>query len=171
MSVHPLDLVRFFMGDPVEAHVLKRSFDDGRNVCVLMTQYHSGASAVVNMSSNDPHVQEWVELSGANQLIAVRNLVEYRQWDEASDHTASFLLNDRAVGVWHPEFAIPYQQADSMWLQGYAGELVEFATAVLEGRPVRSSIADGVAAMRYVEAIAAAPDGVTRLELDAIGRS
>ena len=68
--------------------------------------------------------------------------------------------------VWHPQFAIPYQQADSMWLQGYAGEVVEFAAAILEGRSVESSITDGVAAMRFVEAIDAAPDGVSQLDLE-----
>jgi hypothetical protein len=44
--------------------------------------------------------------------------------------------------------------------------VAEFATAILEGRPVESSIADGVAAMRYVEAIDAAPEGVSRLDLE-----
>lgn len=165
MSVHPLDLVRFFMGDPAEAHVLKRSDDGGRNTCVLTLLYESRASAVVNMSANDPHVQEWVELSGANQLIAVRNMVEYKHWADGGDVETSFQMNPAAAGVWHPEFAIPYRQGDSMWLQGYAGEVVEFASAILEGRPVSPSIADGVASMRYVGAILAAPEGVSQLEL------
>lgn len=165
MSVHPLDLVRFFMGDPVAAHVLKRSADDGRGTCVLMLQYDSGASALLNMSANDPHVQEWVELSGANQLISVRNLVEYRHWADASEPATSLQMNDAAVGGWHPEFAIPYQQADSKWLQGYAGEVVAFADAILDGRPVSPSIDDGVATMRFVEAIEAAPDGISELDL------
>jgi predicted dehydrogenase len=167
MGVHPLDLVRFFLGDPTEAHVLKRSDHEGRNTLLMTALYESGASAMVNMSANDPHVQEWVELSGANQLISVRNLVEYRHIHEASDHTVSHRMNEAAVSEWYPEFAIPYQQADSMWLQGYAGEVVEFATAILGGRPVESSIDDGVAAMRYVEAIDAAPDGFSRLDLEA----
>jgi myo-inositol 2-dehydrogenase / D-chiro-inositol 1-dehydrogenase len=166
MSVHPLDLVRFFMGDPAEAHVLKRSADDGRNTLVMTALYDSGASAVVNMSANDPHVQEWVELSGANQLISVRNLIEYRHVHEAGDYTVSHRMDEAANSGWNPEFAIPYQQADSMWLQGYAGEVVEFAQAVLEGRPVESSISDSVTAMRYVEAIDAAPDGISRLNLE-----
>jgi len=169
MSVHPLDLVRFFMGDPAEAHILKRGSADGRNTLVMTALYHSGASAVVNMSANDPHVQEWVELSGANQLISVRNLVEYRHVHEAGDYSDSHTMNEAAVTGWHPEFAIPYWQADSLRLQGYAGEVVEFAAAILEGRPVESSIADGVAAMRYVEAIDAAPEGVSRVDLESFG--
>jgi predicted dehydrogenase len=167
MSVHPLDLVRFFMGDAVEAHVLKRSAADGRSTCVLTLLYESGASAVVNLSANDPHVQEWVELSGANQLIAVRNLVEYRHWADGSEGTTTLQMNEAAVAVWHPEFAIPYQQADSMWLQGYAGQVVAFAEAILERRAVSPSIGDGVATMRFVDAIAEAPEGVSELDLRA----
>lgn len=163
MSVHPLDLVRFFMGDPVEAYVLKRSADDGRNICVLTLLYASGASAVVNMSASDPHVQEWVELSGANQLITVRNLIEYRHWVQADEFGSSGQMNASAVGLWHPEFAIPYPQADSMRIQGYAGEVVAFAQAIREGRSVSPSISDGVAVMRLVEAINVAREGVSEL--------
>jgi predicted dehydrogenase len=166
MSVHPIDLTRFFLGDPTEAFIMKQSAPDGGNTLVMTALYDSGASAVVNMSANDPHVQEWVELSGANQLISVRNLVDYRHWAEAKDYVTTFRMNEAAMTVWHPEFAIPYRQADSMWLQGYAGEVVEFATAILESRPVESSISDGVAAMRLVEAIDAAPEGITRLDLE-----
>ena len=168
MSVHPLDLVRSFMGDPAEAHILKRTDPGGRNTLVMTALYDSGASAVVNMSANDPHVQEWVELSGANQLISVRNLIEYQHVHQADDYTVTHRMDQQAIGSWHPEFAIPYRQADSMWLQGYAGEVVEFAAAILDNRVVESSIADGVAAMRYVEAIDAAPDGFSRLDLEAV---
>jgi predicted dehydrogenase len=165
MAVHPLDLVRYFMGDPRAAHVLKRSAADGRSTCLLMMQYDSGASAVVNMSASDPHVQEWVELSGANQLISVRNLTEYRHWAQASDNDRALQPNGTAIGAWHPEFALPNQQADSMWLQGYAGAVVDFVEAIVAGRRVTPSIADGVAAMRYVEAIACAPDGMSEIHL------
>jgi myo-inositol 2-dehydrogenase/D-chiro-inositol 1-dehydrogenase len=165
MSVHPIDLIRFLLGDPAEAHVLKRGDSRGRHTCVLTLLYDDGASAVVNMSANDPHVQEWVELSGANQLISVRNLSEYRRWADGGDLARSLPINPAAVTLWHPEYAIPHQQADSLWLQGYAGEVADFVDAVRAGRPVSPSIADGVAAMRYVEAIAAAPEGMSRLEL------
>ncbi|WP_344890152.1 Gfo/Idh/MocA family oxidoreductase [Nonomuraea antimicrobica] len=164
MSVHAIDLIRFLLGDPAEAYVLKRSDPQGRNTCVLTLLYEDGASAIVNMSANDPHVQEWIELSGANQLISVRNLTEYRRWAEGAEVAQTLPVNPAAVTLWHPEYAIPYQQADSLWLQGYAGEVVDFVEAVQTGRPVSPSIADGVAAMRYVEAIADAPEGMSRLE-------
>jgi predicted dehydrogenase len=165
MGSHPLDLVRFFMGDAAESYVLKRSAPDGRNTCVVTHLYDDGSSAIVNMSASDPHVQEWIELSGANQLVSVHNLVEFRHWADGSDYHKTFVMNPGAVEVWHPEFAIPYGQADSMRIQGYAGEVVEFAEAILSGRPVSPSIADGVMAMRYAEAIDKAPEGMNRLEL------
>ena len=168
MAVHPLDLVHFFMGDAVEAHLLKRTADDGRNTCVLTLLYDSGASAIVNNSACDPLVQEWVELSGANELISVRNLVEFRHWVDPAWKSFADLSagpDENAVRTWHPEFAIPYQQADSMWLQGYAGEVVAFAESLLAGRPVTPSIADGVTTMRYVEAIERAPEGMSQLDV------
>jgi predicted dehydrogenase len=166
MSVHALDLVRFFLGDPREAYLLKRSATDGRNICVLTLGYAGGVSAVVNMSATDPHVQEWIELSGANQLISVRNLTDYRHWAPASDSSDSTRLNEAAVTMWHPEFSLPHQPSDSMWLQGYAGEVVAFAEAILAGRTVSPSIVDAVAAMRFVEAIAAAPEGFSPITLE-----
>lgn len=165
LSVHGLDLVRFFMGDAAEAHVLKSSGKDGDNVCVLTLLYESGASAIVNLSASDPHVQEWVELSGAGQLISVRNLVEYRQWADGGNPMLTFQMNEPGVALWHPEFAIPYRQADSMWLQGYAGELVEFGQAILDGRAPAPSIDDGVVSMRLAEAILEAPEGMSQLKL------
>ncbi|MBW3667819.1 MAG: Gfo/Idh/MocA family oxidoreductase [Actinobacteria bacterium] len=166
MSVHGLDLVRYFMGDPHEAHVLKRSHKDGAHTCVLTLLYESGASAVVNLSANDPHVQEWVELSGAGRLISVRNLAEYQEWSEGGSPMTTLTTSAPGVSLWHPQFAVPYRQADTMWLQGYAGEVVDFAQAILEGRPVSPSIADGVVSMRYVNAIVNAPEGMSELKLD-----
>ena len=61
MSVHPIDLARFFLGDPDEAYVLKRTDPNGCSTCVLTLLYSLGPSAVINMSANDPHVQEWVK--------------------------------------------------------------------------------------------------------------
>ncbi|WP_141585084.1 Gfo/Idh/MocA family protein [Actinomadura sp. WMMA1423] len=165
LSVHGLDLARFFLGELEQVQLLKHTAADGMNICVLTLSSPSGAAAVLNLSGTDPHVQEWVEISGAGQLISVRNLVEYRKWSPASRPADSMAVNPGAVAVWHPEFAIPYQQADSLWLQGYAGEVVAFADALLAGEPVTPSITDCVAAMELVEAIAAAPDGPSTLRI------
>lgn len=162
MSVHPLDLVRFFLGDADDGTLVKRTDPEGRSTCVLTLLYPSGATAVLNMSANEPHVQESVELSGANQLITVRDLVDYRRWSDASDVTVTARLNEADVSGWHPGFAIPTEWSDSMHLQGYAGEITSFAESILAGRPVSPSIHDGVAALAMAETILAAPEGVSR---------
>ncbi len=115
MSVHPIDLARFFLGDPDQAYVLKRTEPNGCGTCVLTLLYSSGASAVLNMSANDPHVQEWVEISSSNQLISVRNLVDYQHWPAGQDPAATKNCLQGSFNAWRPEFAIPYQQADSLW--------------------------------------------------------
>lgn len=165
MSVHGTDLARFFLGDPAEVQLLKRSDEGGMNLLALTLSYDSGAAAILNLSATDPHVQEWVELSGAGQLISVRNQVEYRHWRAAPDPADSMRPDPEAVSMWQPDFAIPAQQADSLWLQGYAGEVVAFVDALLEQRPVTPSISDGVAAMKLVEAVDAAPDGFSEISM------
>ncbi len=165
MSVHPIDLARFFLGDPDEAYVLKRTDPNGCSTCVLTLLYSSGPSAVINMSANDPHVQEWVEMSCSNELISVHNLIDYQHWAPGQSPDATKNCFSSAFQAWRPEFAIPYEQADSLWVQGYAGELSSFADAILAKRPVSPSIEDGVAAMRIVDAIAASADGLNVLSL------
>jgi predicted dehydrogenase len=169
LAIHALDLVRFFMGDPSEAHLLKRQASDGRNTCVLTLLYADGSSAVVNMSSCDPGVQERVELSGANQLITVRDGLEYRHWKDQGDGDSSMgtpEIDVDAVGLWTPEFAVSNRLSDSRQLQGYVGEVMAFAEDILAARPVSPSIADGVVAMRMAQAIIEAPEGMNRLELE-----
>jgi predicted dehydrogenase len=169
LSLHALDLVRFLSGDPVEAHVLKTEADDGRNVCVLMLRYGSGGSAVLNLSACDPGVQEWVELSGANELISVRDLVDYQHWknpgrDDPSTDSSRQMSTD-AIEMWRPEFADSNRLSDSRELQGYVGEVVAFAETLLRGGQVSPSISDAVAAMRLAELILEAPQGMSEIDL------
>jgi predicted dehydrogenase len=169
LSLHALDLIRFLSGDPVEAHVLKTEAEDGRNVCVLMLRFGSGASAVLNLSACDPGVQEWIELSGANQLISVRDLVEYRHWRnpgrDSPSTDSSRQMNTDDIEMWRPEFADSNRLSDSRELQGYVGEVVAFAETLLVGGQVSPSISDAVAAMRLAELILEAPQGMSEIDL------
>ena len=52
----------------------------------------------------------------------------------------------------------------TLYLQGYAGEITEFARACLENRSPAVTIDDGVAAMRMVEVLAKGESGTFQLE-------
>jgi predicted dehydrogenase len=167
LAIHALDLARFFMGEPSEAYLLKRQAEDSRNTCVLTLLYGNGSSALLNLSSIDPGVRERVELSGANQLVTVRDSFEFRHWKFPGDGDPSMgiqEIDEDAVGMWTPEFA-SNRLSDSRELVGYVGEVVDFAESILGGRRVSPSIADGVAAMRMAQAVIEAPEGMSQLDL------
>lgn len=167
MSIHAIDLSRFFLGDPSVGSVLKRTAGNGTSICVLTMLHESGAAAVLNLSANAPHVQEWIEVAGENKMVSVHNLTDYRNWVSGADVTSTEATWADAYSGWRPEFTIPYRQSDSLRIQGYAGEVVAFVGSVLNDVPVAPSIADAVAAMRLIRAIENAPDGVTQLDLEA----
>jgi len=73
--------------------------------------------------------------------------------------------NNRVTTSWSPEFAIPDRENDRLVLQGYAPEMIAFADAIREGRPVDPSIDDGIAAMRVIEAVVEAPEGLSIVEI------
>jgi myo-inositol 2-dehydrogenase/D-chiro-inositol 1-dehydrogenase len=162
MSVHALDTIRWLLGDPVRMAVFKRSID-GRHVLTLMTEHAGGAVGRLDLSAFAPGVQERLVVTGDDAVVRLDNLtVAYvRQISDASAYEA----NRRTTRTWAPEFSLPDRENDTQILQGYATELIAFAEAIRIGEPVSASIDDGVAAMRLVEAIAAAPEGLSIVEV------
>lgn len=166
MSVHPLDLCRFFLGDVAGGSVYKRRVGDD-HVVTLMLEHASGAVSQIALSAFEPRVQEHVEISGDNTLVQVWNLMEIRYLRSAPGFADALGTDETMAGLWYPELTIPIPENESFVLQGYAGELAAFARALEEGRPVPSSIDDGVEAMRLAEAVISAPEGMSTLVLPA----
>ena len=104
-------------------------------------------------------IEDWgiLEVDGAARLTYSR---------QAGDLSAEE-PNTRLTRSWAPELSWPDKQNDTQVIQGYATELIAFCDAVREGREVSPSIDDGTAVMRMIEAIAAAPDGTSVLDLHA----
>jgi predicted dehydrogenase len=164
MSTHALDLTRFFMGDVVDGSVLKRDID-GNFVIALLLQHTDGGASQVTLSAHEPRVQESVELAGESTLIQVRNLTDLRYHHPAPEIMDAFGTDESMMSTWFPELTIPMQDADNHVLQGYAGELRHFAEAIAAGSAVSPNIEDGVEAMRMVEALVEAPEGISPLRL------
>ncbi|WP_329007453.1 Gfo/Idh/MocA family oxidoreductase [Micromonospora rifamycinica] len=165
MSIHALDLARFFMGDVV-AGTVHLSVRDGQHVIALTLEHSSGAASMLALSALEPRLQETLELAGDSTLLRVRDLTELTVeraaplWADADGTTPAMMQS------WRPDFTIPTDHNNSLVLQGYAGEMIELADAVLTGRPVGGNIDDAVQAMRLVEALRHAPPGFSRLDLD-----
>jgi predicted dehydrogenase len=167
MSIHALDMVRWLLGDPVRVSVYKHSFD-GNHVVGLMVEHRQGALSQLDLSAFQPGVQERLVVTGEQAVLQVEDLsrvVHIRQAADALVHAP----NGRVSSFWTPEFAIPGAENDMLILQGYAGEMIAFADAVRDGHDVSPSIEDGVAALRLIEAVAAAPEGLSIVELPEAG--
>lgn len=121
---------------------------------------------MLSLSALEPRLQETLELAGDSTLLRVRDLSELTielaapEWEDCYETKPSMMTS------WRPDFTIPTDDNNSLVLQGYAGEMVELADAILRGRPVNGSIDDAVQAMRLVEVLARAPIGFSRLNLD-----
>ncbi|WP_158564175.1 Gfo/Idh/MocA family protein [Jiangella anatolica] len=164
MTVHGLDLARYFMGDVAGGSVAKREID-GNYVIALLVQHEDGGFSQITLSTHEPRVQESVELVGESALIQVTNLTELRYHPRASTWEDVQSTDESMVSLWYPEFAIPIEYTSNHVLQGYAGQLRHFANALAAGEAVSPNIDDGVEAMRLAEALCDAPDGITPLRL------
>ncbi len=167
MSIHALDMVRWLLGDPVRVSVYKRSLNEN-HVVGLMAEHRDGALSQLDLSAFQPGVQERLVVTGEQAVVQVDDLarvVHIRQAAGAPVHAP----NGRVSSFWTPEFAIPGAENDMLILQGYAGEMIAFADAVRHGHEVSPSIDDGVAAMRLIEAVADAPEGLSLVDLPEAG--
>lgn len=163
MSTHALDLARFFMGEVAGGTAYKRAMGMGMIVS-LMLEHVNGGLSQLTLSSLEPRIQESIDLSGDNTLIQVRNLSELRYYKRAAGAELTATTEEMA-SLWHPDLTIALPHNDSLVLQGYAGELKHLADCIDSGQAVEPSIDDGIEAMRLVEAIIAAPEGMSVLEL------
>lgn len=166
MSIHALDLARYFMGGIVGGVVTKRTVM-GSLVAAVLAHHSEGGISQITLSAHEPRVQESVELAGESTLVQARNLTELRYHPPAPGWDDVFAADETMTALWYPEFTIPMEGTDSLVLQGYAGELRHFARALTSGAAVSPNIDDGVEAMRFAEALGDAPEGTTELRLPA----
>jgi myo-inositol 2-dehydrogenase/D-chiro-inositol 1-dehydrogenase len=150
-GVHILDLFRFLLGDVTEVHALKCE-REGQFANAISLRFASGAVGLLNFSSQQPRVQERVEVTGEGTVAIVDNrltLESHQRGGNEFGHTTS----------WHPDWAIPNLPNNSLYLQGYLGEIRHFAESILEGRPPSPSIEDGVKCLELVDAVEAGDRG------------
>lgn len=161
MTVHALDLMRFFAGEPARMSI-ERNETAGQFTFSIQAVARSGALVTLVTSSQEPRVKEHVELTGEGEVVVVRNVIELEYHRRVSP-TRLFTSDLHDVQLLRPDFAIPNPEQNTLFLQGYAGEIQEFARACLEDRAPSVTISDGVAAMRLAEILADGRTGVIDL--------
>ncbi len=164
MSIHALDLARFFLGDVMDGfvHLTERG---GQLVIALTLEHASGCVSMLSLSALEPRLQETMELAGESTLIRVRDFCEVVVERAAPEWEDCYQTDQSMAMSWRPDFAIPTDDNNSLVLQGYAGEMIELAAAISRGQPVTGNIHDALAAMRLVDAIGRAPLGFSRISL------
>lgn len=165
MSIHALDTVRWLAGEPVRIACHKRAIGS-RHVLALLIEHESGVVSRLELSTFAPGLVERLRVTGDGAIVEVEaaTRLQYVRQGER-DGRDEWEPNTRATRTWSPEMSLPDKQNDAQVVQGYATELIAFCDAVREKQPVSPSIDDGVAALRMIEAIADARDGLSVVEL------
>lgn len=165
MCSHPIDLAISFFGDVVEVHsTLSRDTRSSISLAVTL-RFQSGKWAQLMLDASQPRIQERVEISGTcnggNALLVVDNVDHmefHRQGHNGTDVLApmpdinpQFDLAD--IQVWRPDYGIPNMGQTRHFFQGFAGEVREFADAILEKREPYPNGADSLKTMRVIAEI------------------
>ena len=165
MCSHPIDLAISFFGDVAEVN--STLYRDARNAISLAVtlRFESGKWAQLMLDASQPRIQERVEISGTydggNALLVVDNadhMELHRQGRVGIDVLAplpdinpQFDLAD--IQIWRPDNGIPNMGQTRHFFQGFAGEVREFADAILEKREPNPSGADSLKTMRVIAEI------------------
>lgn len=149
MTIHLCDLARFLAGD-LERITIETAERAGQYSFSMVGRAKSGCLVSLVTGSQEPRIKERVELVGEGELVVVDNVVDL-QYFRHVDPIRNFSSDIYDVQVVRPDFAIPSQTQNSLFLQGYAGEFIEFIHAIQHNATPSATIDDGVMAMRLVD--------------------
>jgi myo-inositol 2-dehydrogenase/D-chiro-inositol 1-dehydrogenase len=153
--VHAMDLVPWLMKEDVDSVQARRfEMEPGKLLLHVGYGFASGSLATVVMGTHQSRgtPMEWWQVMGDHQRVEVRNVHEVRHFRappfKAADAGATL---DPAVDtlVWEPNFTAAANEDH----KGYHGLLAAFLRAVKGEANDAPDIADGVKAMRVLEAV------------------
>ena len=153
--VHAMDLVPWLMGEPVTSVTARRhQLAPGKLLLHAGFGLASGALATVVLGTHQSRgtPMEWWQVMGDHKRVEVRNVHEVRFYRappfKAADPAASLDPNEDTL-VWEPNLTAAANEDH----KGYQGLLAAFLARV-RGQPSDApDIADGVRAMRVLEAL------------------
>jgi myo-inositol 2-dehydrogenase/D-chiro-inositol 1-dehydrogenase len=163
--VHAMDLVPWLLGEPVIS-VQARRFEPepGKLALHVAFNFASGALATVVMGTHQSRgtPMEWWQVMGDNQRVEIRNVHEVRHYRapgfKAGDPAATLDPAQDAL-LWEPNLTAAANEDH----KGYHALLAAFLARVRGEASDAPDIADGVRAMRVLEAMirSAAHGGAT----------
>jgi myo-inositol 2-dehydrogenase / D-chiro-inositol 1-dehydrogenase len=166
--VHYLDLVPWLMGPLSGLRVRRHEAAPGRLLLHLDLDCRSGALATLAMGTLQSRGApvEWWQVMGDHRRVEVRNVTEVRYVRDPAfkvDDPAATLSDAADTLVWEPN---PTVAADEDH-KGYRALLAGFLARVRGEAAEVPEIADGVAAMRRLDAMRSSIDSGERVALDA----
>jgi len=166
--VHYLDLVPWLMGPLSGLRVRKHEASPGRLLLHVDFDCRSGALATLAMGTLQSRGApvEWWQVMGDHRRVEVRNVTEVRYVRDPSfkvDDPNATMAGDAETMVWEPN---PTVAADEDH-KGYRALLQGFLARVRGEKADVPEIADGVAAMRRLDAMRTSIDTGERVALDA----
>jgi myo-inositol 2-dehydrogenase/D-chiro-inositol 1-dehydrogenase len=157
VGIHHLDLIRFFGGEIENINVQKQSFEKkGIFSFAISTKFANGAIGSIFLSSGqlwDNH-NERVELSGNNgQFILVDNVVFFRHYRNKNIQSSNNFQAHENNTFWEPNFTVPSESNQTLFLNGFASEINHFVESILRGVKPKPDISDFCYAMQLIESI------------------
>ncbi|MCL4218497.1 MAG: Gfo/Idh/MocA family oxidoreductase [Candidatus Hydrogenedentes bacterium] len=149
MTIHCFDLIRYFVGDLARITVESRQSKGQYNLAAVGTS-RRGALVTLQTNSQEPRMKEIVEIIGEGEMLTMRNVIEL-EYHHRVDPSRAHYSGVHDIEVVRPDFAVATPNQNSLFLQGYAGQINAFARSCIENRPAQVSIDDGVEAMKLVE--------------------
>ena len=153
--VHAMDLAPWLMKeDATSVHARKFEMEPGKLLLHVGFHFASGALAAVAMGTCQSRgtPMEWWQVMGDHQRVEVRNVHEVRHFRHPPFKAADPLATlDPAVDtlVWEPNFTAAANEDH----KGYHGLLAAFLRAINGEANDAPDIADGVKAMKVLEAV------------------
>lgn len=153
--VHAMDLVPWFMGEPVSTvHARRHELEPGKLLLHVAFGFASGALATVVMGTHQSRgtPMEWWQVMGDHQRVEIRNVHEVRYFRappfKAADPLAT-LDPAQDTLVWEPNLTAAANEDH----KGYYALLYAFVRAVVGEPNDAPTIAEGARAMLVLEAM------------------
>jgi predicted dehydrogenase len=170
MSIHPIDLAISFFGDVKSVTSVR--YDSGEALSLGLTlRFTSGKWAQLMLGCHGPRIQEHVEITGVMNgkhgyfvIDNITHLALHTAGQGGVDVLAPEMYEIRPtydlddIKTWRPDMGIPNMGQNSLFLNGYAGEIREFVDAIVEGREPSPGSADAVKALRVIDAVTQRPN-------------
>ena len=159
--IHHLDLPRFFMGDIETVYAERVSRGDGLDGYAITLRFANDALGLINVNCLEGMHNNWSErvaVTGVGSRVFVEN------WRRV----IAFLDGEDEMRYWEPDDIQPTDDANSLNIHGFVGEIRHFIESISDGIDPVSSLENAVESVRLQEAIKLSVKQQARIKLSEV---